>query len=67
MWNKYRKVGITEMRSYVLGEDMTGISVSPADLLLESLEGGFIARNPLDENDQWYIALTYHKDNFILI
>lgn len=61
-WRFYHKHAITEMRPYIEGEDLTGISVSDGD---EPKEGGMIARNPQDHNDQWYIAPEYFNDNYI--
>lgn len=44
------------MRPYVPGEDLTGISVSAQDT---PEEGGYIARNPENHKDQWYVAKAY--------
>lgn len=66
MWKKYRRVGLSEMRPYVDGEDMTGISVSDPDKALPTLVGGMIARNPKNHNDQWYVAEKYFNDNLEL-
>jgi len=49
----YRKRGITEMRPYVPGEDLTGISVNGEDT---PEPGGMIARNSDNHKDQWYVA-----------
>lgn len=63
----YRKKAVlAEHREYVLGEDMTGISVSDSDKKLPTLDGGFIARNPSNHEDLWYIAKDYHSENFEL-
>lgn len=59
-WNQYRRKGFSEMRPYVPGEDMTGISVSATDT---PEEGGMVARNPKDHADQWYVAKKYFVDN----
>ena len=32
MWKTYRRKGVAEMRPYVPGEDLTGISVSAPDV-----------------------------------
>ena len=56
MWKMYRRVGMTEMRPYVPGEDLTGISVSDQDT---PQAGGMIARNPGNHNDQWYVSEAY--------
>lgn len=60
-WKLYRKTATTEMRPYVPGEDITGISVSEQDSLEE---GGMIARNPKNHADQWYVAKQYFQDNY---
>ncbi len=62
-WKYYKRKGLSEMRPYVEGEDMTNISVSEQDKLLPTLLGGFIARNPLNHLDQWYVAKKYHEEN----
>jgi len=54
----------SEMRQHVVGEDMSGISVSDVDKEAVKLPGGFVARNPKNHSDQWYINKTYFKDNF---
>lgn len=59
-WKQYRRKGLSEMRPYVPGEDMTGISVSAVDTLKV---GGMIARNPVNHEDQWYVAKEYFLDN----
>jgi hypothetical protein len=56
VWTAYRRTGITELRPYVPGEDLTGISVSPQDT---PQTGGYIARNPFNHDDQWYVNATY--------
>lgn len=50
------------MRPYVLGEDLTNISVSSVDD--PENDGGMIARNPQNHEDQWYVARKYFEDNF---
>ncbi len=63
-FKKYRRVGLSEMRPYVVGEDLSGISVNKED----SPElGGMVARNPKNHNDQWYVAKKYFEDNLELV
>lgn len=62
-FKQYRRKGLSEMRPYIPGEDMTGISVSDADKQLPTFEGGYIARNPKNHADQWYVAKTYFEEN----
>lgn len=60
-WKQYRRKGLSEMRPYVKGEDLTGISVSNVDKPEEDM--GMIARNPKNHADQWYVARKYFEDN----
>lgn len=60
-WKAYRKKVTQEMRPYVVGEDMTGITVSEVDTLEV---GGMIARNAKDPSDQWYVAAKFFADNY---
>lgn len=61
-WQQYRRKGLAEMRPYVKGEDLTGISVSDVDD--PETDMGMIARNPKNHTDQWYVARQYFEDNF---
>jgi len=61
-FKKYKRKGLSEMRPYILGEDMTDISVAAVDD--PSNDMGMIARNPKNHNDQWYVARKYFEDNF---
>lgn len=60
VWKTYRRRGMTEMRPYVPGEDLTGISVSGTDT---PAEGGMIARSPSNHADQWYVNAAYFAAN----
>lgn len=57
----YRKKALQPMRPYILGEDLTGISVNKEDT---PELGGMIARNPLNHEDQWYVAKKFFNDNY---
>lgn len=59
----YRKKVLQEMRPYLPGEDMSGISVSNEDVLGA---GGMIATNPKNPADQWYVAKKFFLDNYEL-
>jgi len=61
-WTQYRRKGVSEMRPYLPGEDLTGISVSKTDQ--PPVPGGMIARNPQNHADQWYVARHYFQENF---
>lgn len=60
-WRWYRRTHQTEMRPYVPGEDLTGISVSEQD---RPEAGGMIARNRDNPADQWYVNAAYMQANF---
>jgi hypothetical protein len=62
MYKKYRRTNVAEMREYVQGENMTGISVSDVDF--PETDMGMIARNPKNHSDLWYVARQYFIDNF---
>jgi hypothetical protein len=60
-FKKYRRKGLSEMRPYVKGEDLTGISVSETDN--PETDMGMIARNPKNHDDKWYVARKYFEEN----
>jgi hypothetical protein len=60
-WKQYKRKGLSEMRPYVKGEDLSHISVSEVDKPEEDL--GMVARNPKNHTDQWYVARKYFDDN----
>lgn len=61
-WKKYKRTNIAEMRPYIYGEDLSGISVSKEDD--PDKDHGMIARNSENHNDQWYVARKYFLFNF---
>ena len=61
-FKQYRRKGLAEMRPYVPGEDLLGVSVSAADDPPNDL--GMIARNPKNHADKWYVAKKYFEDSF---
>ena len=64
-FKQYRKKGIAEMRPYVSGENVSGISISDEDRQNGSPKSGdMIARNPNNHNDRWLVAEIYFLDNF---
>jgi hypothetical protein len=63
-WKEYRKKVTTEMRPFVLGESLSKISVSREDMPVE--EGGMVARNKYNHDDQWYVAKKYFNDNYVV-
>ncbi len=60
-WKQYKRKGLSEMRPYVPGEDLTEISISPEDN--PETDHGMIARNPTNHLDQWYVARAYFEAN----
>lgn len=64
MWKKYKRKGVSEMRPYIRGEDVSGISISEADHRNGSPRvGDMIARNPKNHADQWLVAEKYFLEN----
>jgi len=65
MFKQYRRTEIVEMRPYVPGESIKGISIwEPDDNAGSPKEGDMIARNPKNYADQWLVAAQYFVDNF---
>lgn len=63
-WKQYKRKGLSEMRPYISGEDISSVSISEADKQNGSpREGDMIARNPKNHNDQWLVAKKYFEDN----
>lgn len=60
-WKSYSRKGLSEMRPYIKGEDLSGVSVNPTDN--PETDMGMIARNPTNHADQWYVARKYFEDN----
>lgn len=60
-FKQYRRKGLSEMRPYVTGEDLTGVSVSATDD--PETDMGMIARNPKNHADKWYVARKYFEEN----
>lgn len=64
-FKQYRRRQIAELRPYVLGEPMDGISISQPDQESGSPKlGDMIARNPKNHVDKWLVAAQYFADNF---
>lgn len=65
MFKKYRRTAIAEMRPFVEGEVLEGVSISEVDKVNGSPKvGDMIARNPANHKDQWLVAESYFKSNF---
>jgi len=63
-FKQYRRKGFSEMRPYVPGEDLSGVSISQAD---NPKEGDMIARNPNDHTDLWLVDQKWFEENFELV
>lgn len=69
VFNKYSRKGLSELTPFkTFVGDMTNISISEQDKLLsnEEFELGYIARNPKNHLDMWYVAKKYFDDNLEL-
>ena len=67
-FKQYKRKGLSEMRQIAFGEDLSGVSISEPDKQLMKdfpnvFAQGFIARNPNNHNDLWYVAKKYFDDN----
>ena len=66
-WKQYKRKGLSEMRPYVEGEELSRVSISAADRDNGSPKiGDMIARNPINHDDQWLVAKKYLEDNLEL-
>jgi len=64
-FRQYQRKQIAELRPYIPGEEMNGISISAEDRNAGSPKAGdMIARNPKNHADQWLVAAKYFADNF---
>ncbi|EKF43302.1 hypothetical protein NA8A_04703 [Nitratireductor indicus C115] len=64
-FTQFRRKQIAELRPYVPGDDLEGVSVAPADTIAGSPKlGDMIARNPKNHEDLWLVAAQYFSDNF---
>jgi len=64
-YKQYRRKQIAELADWTPNIDMSGVSISEADVKGGSPKlGDKIARNPKNHNDRWLVAQQYFKDNF---
>ncbi len=61
-FQQYKRKGLSEMRPYILGEDLSKISVNKDDDPPNDM--GMIARNPKNHNDQWHVGGQYFENNY---
>lgn len=70
-FKRYQRKGLSEMIEFknFIGQDMSKIFVSDQDKLLsnEEFELGYIARNPKNHEDMWYVTKKYFEDNLELV
>ena len=69
-FKQYKRKGLSEMVRYedFPKEELIHVSVSEQDKLLseEEFEKGYIARNPKNHDDLWYVAKKYFDNNLEL-
>lgn len=61
IFKQYKRKDLLEMRPYILGEDLSKISVNEQDT--PEADMGMIARNSKNHNDMWYVARKYFDEN----
>jgi len=65
IYKQYHRKQIAELADWEPGFDMTGVSISDADIKNGSpKQGDKIARNPAGHNDKWLVAEGYFESNF---
>ena len=65
-YDLYRKRHLQPMKKWVEGMDMTGVSISDADLGNGSpKDGDMIAMNPDNQADKWLVASKFFTENYI--
>lgn len=67
VWNQYRRKPIdAEMRPYLPGESLDGVSIGEEDRANGSpREGDMIARDPDNHADQWLVNAEYFHGKFV--
>jgi hypothetical protein len=64
-FTRYRRKAVGELRPYVEGESVDGISINIEDLKAGSPKAGdMIARNPENPLDQWLVNAAYFAANY---
>ena len=64
-FKEYKRKSRMELRPYVLGENLDGVSISVPDKRNGSPKvGDYIARNPKDHSDMWLVSAQYFADNY---
>ena len=62
-FTKHKRTNLAELTPYTSEEDLLGISISDVDKKA-GFEGGWIARNPKNHEDKWFVSKEYYADNF---
>lgn len=71
-FKQYKRKGLSEMVSVTEfienGGDLSKVSISPPDRLLQTYKPdvfnrGYVARNPENHDDLWYVAKEYFDKN----
>lgn len=64
---KHRRTNLAELMPYTGdSKELDNVEISTVDKD-HGLEGGWIARNPKNHEDKWFIAAEYYKNNFASI
>lgn len=64
-FRSYRRRQSAELRPYVAGESLDGISLTDVNRQEGSPKAGdMIARNPKDPRDQWLVSAAYFAENY---
>jgi len=61
-FTEYNRTGSVQIRPYISGEIIIGISVSEADK--GNLEGGYIARDSDNHKDRWFVSASFFAKNY---
>ena len=63
-FRQYEFNNVKELRYYVSGENMSGVTISATDRANgHPMFGDLIARNPDDHTDQWLMTKQYFEAN----
>jgi len=67
-FKQYQRKSMGEMRPYIPGEDLTGITVNPKEVQDYGCpkEGDMIARDPKDRDNQWLMSKEFFEENYFV-
>lgn len=64
-YRRYRRKNLSEMRPYIPGEDLSGVSINEVDRAAGSpKKGDWIARNIARHSERWLVSKAFFADNF---